>query len=87
MIVHFIFLLILNIAAYMMMSIDKNRARFGGRRIPERTLLLTAAAGGSVGVWLAMQRKKHKTKHANFRMGIPILVVLHGGILVFLCAR
>lgn len=79
-----IYLIIMNTGVYMMMSVDKIRARAGGRRIPERTLLLAAAAGGSLGAWLAMMKKRHKTKHPMFYAGLPMLMVLHACILIWL---
>ncbi len=82
-----IYLLVINVAAYTLMSIDKTRAQKGGRRIPERTLLLAAAAGGSPGAWLAMKRRRHKTKHAAFYLGIPILFAIQAACLIYWITR
>lgn len=48
------YLIIINIAAWIMYGLDKWKAKSGAWRIPERTLLLTALAGGSVGALAGM---------------------------------
>ena len=45
---------------------DKFQARRGGRRIPERALLLLALIGGALGGWAGMLVWRHKTNHASF---------------------
>lgn len=82
-----IYLAAMNVIAYLLMTVDKSKAVRGARRIPERTLLLAAAAGGSVGAWIAMRTRRHKTKHAAFSVGIPVLFVLHAALLAWLYAR
>jgi uncharacterized membrane protein YsdA (DUF1294 family) len=73
-IVWFIFI---NAVAYLVMSEDKRRARMGRDRVPERTLFLLAAIGGALGVWIAMYRKRHKTRHLSFKLGVPLLLVVN----------
>ena len=70
------YLLAINLAGYLLMGADKKRAREGRRRIRERTLFLTAAAGGSVGAALGMINFRHKTKHLKFTLGIPGILLL-----------
>ena len=71
------YLLVMNLAAFGLMWSDKRRARRGEWRIPERTLLLTAALGGSLGGVLGMDLLRHKTRHWYFRFGLPLLLLLH----------
>jgi len=73
--------LIINVVSYLVMADDKRRARQRRDRIPERTLFLLAAIGGSLGVLTAMNVKRHKTKHASFRVGIPLLLLLNAVLL------
>ncbi|SEU27242.1 DUF1294 domain-containing protein [Paenibacillus sp. NFR01] len=68
---------IINVIGYVVMSEDKNKARKRRDRVPERTLFLLAFMGGSLGVLIAMYRKRHKTRHASFRIGIPLLLLLN----------
>lgn len=59
-------LVAINGATFALFAIDKRQARSGGRRIPERTLLLMAAMGGSVGAVTAQQVLRHKTRKQPF---------------------
>ena len=57
----------------------KNRVEL---RIPEKTLLILSALGGSVAMYIAMQITHHKTKHAKFMIGIPVIIVLQIALVV-----
>lgn len=72
-----IWFVIINVIAYLVMSDDKRRAKQRKERIPERTLFLLATIGGAMGVLLAMSRKRHKTKHTSFVVGVPLLLLLN----------
>ncbi|WP_438349212.1 DUF1294 domain-containing protein [Paenibacillus sp. FA6] len=72
-----IWFIFINMVGYLVMSEDKKRAQRRRDRVPERTLFLLAAIGGSLGVIIAMYRKRHKTKHASFRIGIPLLLFMN----------
>ena len=45
-------------------------------RIPEKTLFLLSALGGSPAMFITMQIIRHKTKHASFMIGIPVIFIL-----------
>lgn len=72
-----IYLFIVNIVGFCAMGVDKSRAKRSAWRIPERTLFLLAAFGGSIGVWGGMYAFRHKTKHMSFVLGIPLILVVH----------
>lgn len=71
-----LYLLLINAAAFLLMRIDKQKARKKRWRIPESTLMLTAALGGSIGALAGMYTFRHKTKHLKFTLGIPVILVL-----------
>ena len=50
-------------------------------RIPEKSLLIWSALGGSVAMYICMQLIRHKTKHAKFMIGIPIIMVLQAALI------
>ena len=58
---------------FVMMGLDKRRARRGGRRISERTLFVFALLGGAAGGTAGMFVFRHKTRHRSFRLGFPLL--------------
>lgn len=64
----------LNIYAFVVMGLDKARARAGESRTPEKKLFLIAACGGSLGILAAMYVFRHKTKHIQFVLGIPCII-------------
>lgn len=70
-----------------LMGIDKHRARTRRWRIPEKTLFLTAALGGSPGVWAGMYLFRHKTKHVSFVLGIPLILIVQTALLIFMRLR
>ena len=45
-------------------------------RTPEATLLFISVLGGSVAMYITMQVIRHKTKHAKFMIGIPVIMLL-----------
>ena len=68
------YLVLINLIGFILCAVDKSYAKKGHRRIRERTLFLTAAFGGSVGVWAGMYCFRHKTKHMSFVFGIPVIL-------------
>lgn len=76
-----IYLVIINAAALLLMLADKHKAVKNTWRIPELTLMCTAALGGSFGVLLVMKLFHHKTRKPKFSIGVPLLLSLH--ILLF----
>ena len=67
-----IYLLIVNLAGFAAMGIDKNRARRKAWRIPESTLFLLAIIGGSIGSIAGMYTFHHKTLHPQFVWECPL---------------
>jgi len=63
-----------SLAGFILMGLDKKKAAEHRWRIPEKTLFLTAAIGGSTGVLIGMFFFRHKTKHLSFRIGIPLIL-------------
>ena len=79
-----LYLVIINIATFFTFGLDKWKARRAKWRIREAALLTLAVLGGSVGAWLGMNVWRHKTKHAKFKYGIPIILILQIAIGLFL---
>ncbi|WP_018659986.1 DUF1294 domain-containing protein [Allofustis seminis] len=72
-----LYLFIINGAAFFAFKTDKKLSQTHHRRISERTLLLLALLGGSVGAEFGMQLFRHKTRKPLFQIGIPLLIILH----------
>ena len=71
-----VYLVAINVVTFVVYGIDKRKAVRSKWRIPEATLLLLAAIGGSIGAWLGMRVWHHKTLHKKFRYGVPLIIVL-----------
>lgn len=76
-------LLGINVLAFLLMGIDKRRARRHLWRIPEKTLFLVVLLGGGIGGTLGMFFFRHKTKHWYFRLGFPAIAILEYAALVY----
>lgn len=77
------YIVLINIIAFLLMGIDKRRAIRHKWRIPEKTLFLSAILLGSVGANLGMQVFRHKTKHARFVIGMPVILIIQ--VLISIC--
>ena len=79
-----LYLLIINALGFLLMLIDKWKAKHNRWRIPEVTLMGVAALGGSVGSLLGMYSVRHKTKHIKFTVGIPLILAAQIALTVWL---
>ena len=68
-----IYLVIINVLGFLIMGLDKAKAKKQKYRISENTLLFVALIGGSLGSYLGMYCFHHKTKHMKFYIGIPFI--------------
>ena len=80
----FIYLFLINAFAFALMLTDKRKAIKNQWRIPEKTLLAVALLGGSFGCLAGMYAARHKTKHLQFSIGIPILFAIQVIALILL---
>lgn len=71
-----IYLLIINMIAFLAMWIDKTKAKKGKWRISETTLLLLGVLGGSIGGMIGMYTFRHKTKKKRFTIGMPAILII-----------
>ena len=71
-----LYLLIINAAGFLLMLVDKYKAKKKLWRIPEATLMGVAAMGGSIGSLIGMYSVRHKTKHLKFTIGIPLILAV-----------
>ena len=79
--VFLIYLAMISLVSVIVTIADKVKAIRGTWRVPENTLLLLSAMGGSLAMYLTMQIIRHKTKHAKFMLGIPIIMLFQGILL------
>lgn len=75
-----LYLLLINATGFILMLLDKQRARKKRWRIPERTLMASALLGGSLGCLIGMYTARHKTRHPKFTIGIPLILLLQTAI-------
>ena len=86
----FLYLLLINALGFMLMLIDKHKARKKKWRISEATLMGVAALGGSIGSLMGMYTFRPKTLHKKFTIGIPAILIaqlLLAGAIVYLLIK
>ena len=81
------YLVVINIAGFASMGIDKSKAKRHAWRIPEATLFSIALLGGSIGSILGMQLFRHKTKHWYFVVGMPVIYFAQLALAIFLIMK
>ena len=75
-----IYLVIMNVIGFIMMAVDKYKAKHHAWRINEKSFFLISLIGGSLGTIMGMYTFHHKTKHWNFVYGLPIILLGHVGL-------
>ena len=84
-----VYIIVINLFTLVLFGLDKRAAKLRRnakrriRRVPERTLLLFAALGGSVGALFGMWIYHHKTRHRKFTVGVPLILLAH---IILFCA-
>lgn len=82
-----IYIISINLIAYIIMCFDKYQSKKKGSRIPEHSLFFIALLLGALGIYLGMKAPiYHKAAKASFKIGIPLLIVLNA-ICVYLIYR
>lgn len=78
-----IYLAIINIIGFIIMGIDKRRAKKRSFRVPEATLFLIAAIGGTIGSIIGMYTFRHKTLKWYFVYGMPAILLVQ--VIIVIC--
>ncbi len=79
-----IYLLAINVIAFLAMGIDKWKAKKNAWRIPEQTLLSLVVLGGGIGGIIGMYVFRHKTKKPRFFIGFPVILIAEIAIVIYL---
>ncbi len=76
-------IIVMSLAGFFIMGMDKKRAKNNHYRISEKTLWYVAFLGGAIGATAGMKHFRHKTKHAQFKYGLPLLAAVEIGIFIY----
>ncbi len=76
-IIFFSLIIIINIISFFIMGYDKKLAKDHKNRISEKSLFLFALFFGGIGIYAGMYKFRHKTKHIQFIVIVPITIILN----------
>lgn len=77
-----IYFLVMSVLLFILMGVDKLKAKLNHRRIPETTLFMFAILGGAVGGTMGMLSFRHKTRHWYFAVFFPLLALVDLSVLL-----
>ena len=78
------YFVLVNIVTLFIYGADKLYAGAESWRVRERTLLLLALVGGTVGAILAMRLFRHKTRKDSFLIWLWLILVVQGVIIYYI---
>ncbi|NCC09440.1 MAG: DUF1294 domain-containing protein [Bacteroidia bacterium] len=81
------YLLGINVLTLILFGVDKLKAKKHWWRIPESTLLILAVVGGSIGAVAGMYVFRHKTMREKFYIGIPFIILIQLGIIIYMLTK
>ena len=79
--------LMLNVIAFSLFGLDKQRAKRGLWRIRESALLAVIWLMGGVGAWLGMRLFRHKTQKRRFVISANVAYVLQLALIALATIR
>ena len=82
-----IYLIVINLIGILIMYIDKRRAMYGRWRIPEKTLIIVALLGGSIGCMIGMKLFRHKTQKIKFVLGYPTILIAETILIIYFLVK
>ena len=82
-----VYLIVINLLGFLVMYIDKKKAKYGRWRIPEKTLMLIALLGGSIGTIAGMYLFRHKTQKLKFTLGFPTILISEVIIILYIIIK
>ena len=77
------FCLLMSAILFVLMGADKRKAKKSRRRISEKCLFTFALLGGAAGGTLGMYAFRHKTRHWYFKLGFPLIAMLHIALIIY----
>lgn len=75
---------VVNLVAFLLYGLDKQKARMNRWRIPESVLIGSAVIGGAVGAYAGMKAFHHKTRKAKFYIGVPVILVIQAALALYI---
>ena len=82
-----LYLVTINLIAFLAMGIDKWKAKRNAWRIPEQTLLSLVLLGGGIGGIAGMYVFRHKTKKPRFFIGFPVIFIAEIVLVIYLLIK
>lgn len=78
-----IYLIVINLIAFLAMWIDKKRAIKQEWRISENALFVLVLLGGGIGGIAGMYTFHHKTKKLKFKIGFPTILIAEIAFIIY----
>lgn len=82
-----IYLIVINLIGLFIMYLDKKKAMYGRWRIPEKSLILIAILGGSIGCMIGMKLFRHKTQKIKFVLGYPTIFIAELILIIYFLVK
>ena len=82
-----IYLVFINLIGILIMYIDKRKAMYARWRIPEKTLIIIALLGGSIGCMVGMKLFRHKTQKIKFVLGYPTILIAETILIIYFLVK
>ena len=83
-IIFIVYILVINLIAFLLTYYDKKASKIGLRRVKENTLMLIALLGGSAAMYITMKMIHHKTRVSLFMVGLPFIFVVEMILVIFI---
>lgn len=78
-----IYVILINIITFIVMGIDKKKAKYGKWRISESMLFILVLLGGGIGGIAGMYTFRHKTKKMRFVIGFPAILIFEILVIIY----